>query len=54
MKFQNLKKHEKIKNLYAEHDKIDARNEELQQSVEKQLKGRNTIEQIFTIRWQLV
>lgn len=48
------KKHEKIKNLYAEHDKIDARNEELQQSVEKQLKGRNTIEQIFAIRWQLV
>lgn len=48
------KKHDKIKNLYAEHDKIDARNEELQQSVEKQLKGRNTVEQLFIIRWQLV
>ena len=48
------KKHDKIKNLYAEHDKIDVRNEELQQSVEKQLKGRNAVEQLFIIRWQIV
>jgi ERCC4-related helicase len=48
------KRHDKIKNLYAEYEKIDVRNEELQKNVEKQLKGTNKTEQLFLIKWRIV
>jgi len=48
------KKHEKIKNLYSEYEEIDVRNEELQKNVEKNLKGKNKIEQLFMIKWKIV
>jgi ERCC4-related helicase len=48
------KKHENIKNLYAEYEKIDLRNEDLQKNIENQLNGKNKIEQVFLIKWKIV
>ena len=48
------KRHNKIRNLYAEYEKIDFRNEELQKNVEKQLKSKSKIEQIIIIKWKII
>ena len=48
------KKHEKIKTLYAEYEKIDIQNDELQKIVGKQLSGKNKVELLYKIKWKLV
>jgi len=47
------KRREKIRDLYKEQDRIDERRDELQARVERQLQGRNFVEELFVIRWAL-
>ena len=47
------KRREKIRDLYKEQDRIDEKREELQEEIERQLKGRSYAEELFVIRWAL-
>lgn len=47
------KRREKIRDLYKEQDRIEAKRDELQARVERQLQGRNFVEELFVIRWAL-
>lgn len=47
------KRREKIRDLYKEQDRIDEKREELQEKIERQLKGRSYAEELFVIRWAL-
>lgn len=47
------KRKEKIRNLYKEQDKIEERKDILQQNIERQLKGRSSIENVITLKWYL-
>ncbi len=48
------KRYEKIKVEHDEHEKIERKNEELQKSVEQHLKGRQQVEELFKLRWEII
>jgi len=48
------KRYEKIKAERDEHEKIDRKNVELQKSVEKHLYGRQQVEELMRLRWEII
>ena len=54
IKALELKRNKKRRELFDAQDNIDAQRDELIAKIEKQLKHRHSIEQVFTVRWSLL
>ena len=54
IKSTEKKRNEKRKNLFIEQDEIDKKRDELVENIEKQLKNKIQVENVFAVRWCLL